>query len=154
MHSRGESDEEPTPDFRRTVSLFWPLWLMPVVIGGGLVLSVQYAPDSIESFYTDTALPFLIASWIGLGFTTTWRLVRESALRENASPAIIAAVGILSAFILWSMLGFNVLWEDPWIFGVAIAPGFALARPLFERWLLRRAGQPTTSTSSTPEGAD
>ncbi len=141
------------PGFRRTVSIVWPLWLAPVVILGGLVLAVEYAPDSIESFYTDTAMPFLITYWIGLGFTTAWRLARESALRDNTPPGVVAAVGILSAVVLLYMLGgISVLWEDPWIFGVAVAPGFALARPFFERWLLRRASNSGSSVSSARQG--
>jgi len=118
------------------VLFFWPLWAMPVVVLGGLVLAT-YAPDPIESFYIDAGLPFLITFWIGLGFSYTWRYIRLSMPRESFTPAMIAAVGILSALVILSMLGgISVLWEDPWLFGVAVAPGFSLARPLVRRWLL------------------
>jgi len=135
--------------FRRTARIVWPLWVLPAVVIGGLV-AAQYAPDSVESFYTDKALPFLIAYWIGLGFTTTWRLVGESMAADNASPGIVAAVGILSALVLLSMLGgVKLLWEDPWLFGVAVAPGFAMARPLLG-WVLRRRPQPAPRPSPEP----
>jgi len=139
--------------FRRTIGLFWPLWLLPAVVIGGLVLAVPYAPGPLESFYPDQALPFLIAYWIGLGFTTTWWLISDSLRRDKVSPGIVAAVGILSALLLLSMLGgIELLWEDPWLFGVAIAPGFALARPRLGRWLFARRSRSSVSTSPPSEG--
>ena len=138
--------------FRRTVSIIWPVVVLPVAIIGGLVVA-QYAPDSVESFYTDQAVPFLIAFWIGSGFTMTWRLVGESMVADKTPPGIVAAVGIISAVIFLSMLGgVRLLWEDPWLFGVAVAPGFAMGRPLLD-WalrLLRRRPQPAPS----PERSD
>jgi hypothetical protein len=32
------------------------------------------------------------------------------------------------------MLGFNTLWEEPWLFGVAVWPGILMARPLLGRF--------------------
>jgi hypothetical protein len=118
--------------FRRTASIVWPLLATPVAVIAGIV-AVQYTSDTVESFYADDALPWIITYWIGLGFTTTWRLLSESARARNAPRGVIAAVGVLSAFVLLSMLGgVSVFWDDPWIFGVAIAPGLALARPLVQ----------------------
>ena len=125
---------------------------MPIVVFGGLAASV-YAPDPTESFYVDKALPFLITFWIGLGFTYTWRYVRDSAQGQPLPAATVAAVGVLSALILLSMLGgIGLLWDDPWLFGVAVAPGFAMARPLFERWLLGR--QQASRTNANPTRDD
>ncbi len=123
----------PTPI---PVLFFWPLWVMPVVVLGGLVLAT-YAPGPIESFYVDAGLPLLITFWIGLGFSLTWRYIRLSMPQGSFTLGMVAAVGVLSALVILSMLGgISVLWEDPWLFGVAVAPGFSLARPLVKRWVL------------------
>jgi hypothetical protein len=136
--------------FLRVASIVWPLWVAPIVIIGGLILA-QYAPDWFESFYTDKALPFLITYWIGLGFTTTWRLLRESARAQNTPAGVVAAVGVLSALVLVYMLGgVRVLWEDPWIFGVAVAPGFALARPFLARLVVGHRSEPAASAGASP----
>ena len=132
-----------------------PLYVLPIAIFGGLFLAVEYAPDGVEDFYVEKALPFLIAVWIGAGFTFTWGVVRESMLRDKAPPWMMAAVGLLSALVLLSMLdGWTLLWEDPWLFGVAVSPGFAMARPLIERWLGGRAlvaGVPVGGSAGPPE---
>lgn len=121
---------------RIPVLFFWPLWVMPVVVLGGLVLAT-HAPEGVESFYVDAGLPFLITFWIGLGFSLTWRYIRLSMPSGSFTPGMVAVVGVLSALVILSMLGgISVLWEDPWIFGVAVAPGFSLARPLVRRWAL------------------
>jgi hypothetical protein len=130
--------------------VFNPLLVLPAVIFLGLFLA-NSAPDGIESFYADAILPFLIACWIGFGFTEAWRHVRESMRLEGAPAGVVAATGILSALVLLSMLGgVSLLWEDPWLFGVAVAPGFAMARPAFERWVLGRSAQPTEGKESGP----
>jgi hypothetical protein len=150
---RREKTQESS--FQRALGLFFsPLWVMPVLVIGGLVVA-SYAPGPIESFYTDTALPFLLSCWIGLGFTYVWRHVRESMLRDDSPPGVAAGVGILSALILLSMLGgIGLLWEDPWLFGVAVAPGFAMARPLLQRWMPGRPQVPQTSAGSRTDGSD
>jgi hypothetical protein len=129
------------------VLFFWPLWVMPIVVLGGIFLAT-YAPHPIESFYIDKGLPFLLSFWIGLGFTYTWRYIRLSMPRESFTPAMVAAVGILSALVILSMLGgISILWEDPWLFGVAVAPGFSLARPLIKRWLLGAGAASSTDSA-------
>ncbi len=138
-----------------SIFVFWPLWAMPVVVLGGLVAAIAYAPDTIESFYVDKALPFLITTWIGLGFTLTWRYITEPMRQQNVPPGIVAGVGVLSALVLLSMLGgIKLFWEDPWMFGVAVAPGFAMARPLFERWLLGRQRMSQANGGPRPDGPD
>lgn len=135
-------------DIRTRVRLILPLCALPILIIGGLAVT-QYGPDSVESFYADTALPFLITYWIGLGFTNTWRLVREAARKDRTPPGVIAAVGVLSALTLLYMLGgVSALWEDPWLFGVAVAPGFALGTPLLRRWLDHRHPMEPRSAAS------
>jgi hypothetical protein len=120
-----------------------PLWVLPVVVILGLFLA-ESGPDAIGSFYTNTALPFLITCWIGFGFTEVWRRLREAARMEGTSQGVVAATGVLSALVLLSMLGgVRLLWEDPWLFGVAVAPGFSLAGPVLRRWLLRYSTQPS-----------
>jgi hypothetical protein len=152
--SDDKSGREQGLGFLRTASIVYPLWLFPIVVIGGLI-AVQYAPDSIESFYADDALPWLVTYWIGMGFTTTWRLMGESARAQGTPAGIVAAVGVLSALVLLSMLGgIRVLWEEPWIFGVAVAPGFALARPLVGRWLSGRRPQPAAASGPRPEPLD
>jgi hypothetical protein len=69
---------------------------------------------------------FLITYWIGLGFTNAWDLLKDSV--HGASPTVIAITGALSALIILGMLGGPaVVVEDPWLFGVAVAPGLQLA---------------------------
>ena len=115
-----------------------PLWVLPAVIILGLFLA-ESAPDGIESFYVEKALPFLTMCWIGAGFTFAWRHVRESMSLGGASQGVAAATGILGALVLLSMLGgINVLWEDPWLFGVAVWPGFSMAWPALQRRVLRK----------------
>ena len=132
-----------------------PLYVLPIAIFGGLFLAVEYAPHGVEDFYVDRALPFLIAVWIGAGFTFAWQVVRESMLREKASPWMVAAVGIGSALLLLSMFdGISLLWEDPWLFGVAIWPGLAMARPLLARSAAGRASVPQEAAPGAAEAAE
>ena len=145
---------EPSSPRSPSIFFFWPLWVMPVVVLGGQVAATN-APGPIESFYVDKALPFLITFWIGLGFTLTWRYISEPMRQQNVPPGILAAVGVLSALVLLSMLGgIRLLWEDPWLFGVGGAPGFAMARPLVERWLLGGQRASLTDRRSTSDGLD
>ena len=117
---------------------------MPLVVIGSLVLAVGFAPDGVEEFYTDYGFPFLVSVWIGMGFTYAWNVVAHPLRADEASPLVLGAVGVLGALVILSMLGgIRVLWEDPWIFGVAVAPGLRLGLPLLtdglERTLGRRA---------------
>ena len=140
LEGRGEREDRRQRRSLRSVLLraLNPLWVLPAVIILGLFLA-QSAPDGIDSFYTGTALPFLITCWIGAGFTEAWRHVRDSMRVEGAPAGVIAATGVLSALVLLSMLGgVRLLWEDPWLFGVAVWPGFLMARPALERWVLRK----------------
>ncbi len=121
------------PAFGGVLDTAVPLWVFPIVIFGGIILS-ERAPAAARDFFMATALPFLITVWIGAGFTFAWRVVRESMLREKAPSGMMAAVGILSALTLLSMLGgISLIWEDPWLFGVAVWPGLNMARGLIER---------------------
>jgi hypothetical protein len=107
---------------------------MPVVVIGSLVLAVGFAPDGVEDFYTDYAFPFLVSVWIGMGFIFAWDAVAHPLHADDAPPLLVGAVGVLGALVILSMLGgIRVLWEDPWIFGVAVAPGLRLALPLLSR---------------------
>jgi len=101
----------------------------PAVIIGGYILfgSSGFFADAWDDF----AGPFLIAYWIGLGFTNTWDIVKESM--HGAPPLMLAFVGVAGGLILLGMLGGpEVLLTDPWLFGVAIAPGLQLALPWWQ----------------------
>ena len=76
-----------------------------------------------------------------MGFTYAWDTVAHPLRSGAASPLVVAAVGVLGALVILSMLGgIRVLWEDPWIFGVAVAPGLRLGAPLLSRGLERVLG--------------
>ncbi|MPZ49072.1 MAG: hypothetical protein GEU75_07190 [Dehalococcoidia bacterium] len=104
----------------------WPLWAMPLAIFGGFGLAVAYAPQSIEDLYLDKLLPFLISTWVGMGFAFTWDMLSFSMAGVPKSVALITTV--LSIFILLNLAGgVQIIWEDPWFLGVAIFPGIRLA---------------------------
>ncbi|HEU0073926.1 MAG TPA: hypothetical protein VFS30_07925 [Dehalococcoidia bacterium] len=108
--------------------------LLPVIVLGGYVL-LGGAGGFVEDVWEDFAGPFLITYWIGFGFTMAWDIVTESMRTEAASPTVVGLTGLLSAVVILMMLGGpGALIEDPWLFGVAIAPGLRLAEP----WLARR----------------
>jgi hypothetical protein len=115
---------------------------MPAIVVGSLFLSFLL-PGAISGFYFDTVLPFLVSMWIGSGFTYAWDSLRASAHQQRFTPGMLALTGLLCSLFFFLMLGFDWLWHDPWLFGVAIAPGFALARPWLEgRLNTRRAAKP------------
>ena len=117
-------------DFRTRLRIFGPVWVMPPLVGGTLVLAVE-AGGTFESVYVDHMLPWLLTAWIGAGFTAAWEMLRESARLQRTPPLVVAATAVLGAlFILSQLGGVAVLWEDPWIFGVAVWPGIRLAGPL------------------------
>jgi hypothetical protein len=123
------SNAEPQPrEQHANVSvyrIFWPLYVLPVAVLGGLLLAVK-AGGGVEDFYVDKALPWLITTWIGAGFTSTWEMLRVAG--RSAPRGVLAATAVLSALVILGMLGGpSVLWEDPWIFGVAVWPGLQLA---------------------------
>jgi hypothetical protein len=107
---------------------------LPVIVIGGFVLaggSNGFFSDAWEEFLG----PFLITYWIGLGFTNAWDLLKDSM--HGVSPTVIAVTGALSALLILGMLGGPaILIEDPWLFGVAVAPGLQLALPW---WRKRKA---------------
>lgn len=125
------SDSGRNDDERREESLARPpsavpLWIAPVVVIGGSILVVALASGDIQSFYFSNVLPFLVATWIGLGFNFAWDTLRYSMKGEHR--VALAAAAVLSALVLLSMLGgVSTAWEDPWLFGVAVAPGFRIA---------------------------
>lgn len=127
---------------RARLRIFAPVYVLAVAVVGGLVGAIQIG-GSIEDFYVDRALPWLITAWIGAGFTSTWDMLAASAEASRAPRGVVAATGVLSAVVLLSMLGgISVLWEDPWIFGVAVWPGFRMAIS----WLRGRLGSDESSS--------
>ena len=105
-----------------------PLIVIPAAIFGGVFLSVAVLPGAIGDFYVDHALPFLVLLWIGQGFSYAWDVARVSTF--GAPPVVVAGVGVLSAFIILSMLGgVSTRWEAPEIVGVAVFPGLRMALP-------------------------
>jgi hypothetical protein len=109
----------------------------PVIVIGGYILfgtSSGFLSDAWEDFVG----PFLITYWIGLGFVTTWDVVRQSL--HGASPTVAAVTGILVALVILMELGGpQALIDDPWLFGVAIAPALELALPW---WRNRQTAAP------------
>jgi hypothetical protein len=126
---------------------------MPVIILGSVFLaagSSGFLPDLLGG-----ALPFMITFWIGSGFAFAWGTVRASMVADRAAPGVAAAVGILGALVMLSMIGLKTVWEDPWIFGVAIWPGFVLAKPWLERRIgprIRTAGRGVPVGQSSDQG--
>jgi hypothetical protein len=111
-----------------------------VVIGGYILFSTS--SSFLSDAWDDFVGPFLITYWIGLGFIMTWDVVKESL--HGASPLVAGVTGVLGALFLFGMLGGpKALLDDPWLFGVAIAPGLELALPW---WLSRQA-------AGTPSGS-
>jgi RsiW-degrading membrane proteinase PrsW (M82 family) len=104
---------------------------MPFIVVGGFFLAYELG-DPIESAYDGFVGPFLFTYWIGLGFTSVWDTIKQQMLEHRFTPGMMAAVGALGGLIILSQLGFDTLWHDPWLFGVAVAPGFALLRPWLE----------------------
>jgi hypothetical protein len=99
---------------------------LPVVVLGGYVF-LGGAGGFVEDAWEDAVGPFLITYWIGFGFTMAWDVVTESMHTEGASPTVVALTGGLTALVILMMLGGpGALIEDPWLFGVAIAPGLRL----------------------------
>jgi hypothetical protein len=108
--------------------------VVPLLVLGGYVF-LGNAGGSVEDAWDDALGPFLITYWIGVGFTIAWDVVADSARLEGTNPTVVALTGLLSAAVIFMMLGgIGALIEDPWLFGVAIAPGLRLASP----WLSGR----------------
>jgi len=111
--------------------------LVPAVLIGGYLFF-----SSRDGFFADAwdgfVGPFLFTYWIGLGFVITWEVVRHSLHTDKASPRTVALTSLVVAVFMLMMLGGPaVLFEDPWLFGVAIAPGIELGLP----WLQGRTSQ-------------
>jgi hypothetical protein len=100
--------------------------LVPAVLIGGYFLASE-AGGFAQSAWDDFAGPFLIMYWVGLGFTYTWDIVRESV--KGARPGVVAATAGAVLLVLVVMVGPVELIDDPWLFGVVIAPGIELALP-------------------------
>jgi len=108
---------------------------VPLVVFGGY-LFLGSAGGIVEDAWDSVIGPFLITYWIGLGFTIAWDVLTQSMHVEGASPTVVAVTGVLSAIVIFMMLGgIGALIDDPWLFGVAIAPGMRLAGP----WLSSKA---------------
>jgi hypothetical protein len=119
-------DDRPNEDPHAHQPSVLPLWAMPIIVFGGLVLAVSYAPDSIEDLYVGRLLPFLISTWVGLGFSFTWDML--SASMSGAPKSLALATTLLSILVLLHLAGgIQVIWEEPWFLGVAIVPGARLA---------------------------
>ena len=100
-----------------------PIALPFVVIGG--YIAADYAGGILSDVYEDFGGPFLITYWIGLGFTNMWDIVKQSL--HGASPLILAVVGVGGSLFMLGMLGGpEVIVDEPWLFGAAIAPGLEL----------------------------
>ena len=116
--------------------------LVPAILIGGYVF-FSSRDGFLADAWEDFAGPFLLTYWIGLGFVITWEVLRRSLHQDKASPRAMALWGIgLGLFMLMMLGGPAVLIEDPWLFGVAIAPGIELALP----WLHGRAARAATTT--------
>jgi hypothetical protein len=103
----------------------------PAVIIGGYIL-FSSGTGFFSDAWDDFIGPFLITYWIGLGFTNTWDIVKQSL--HGAPPLMLALVGVAGSLILLGMLGGpEVLVTDPWLFGVVIAPGLQLVLPWWQQ---------------------
>jgi hypothetical protein len=108
--------------------------LVPAVLIGGYIF-FSSRDGILADVWDDFVGPFLFTYWVGLGFVITWDVVRHSLNADRASPRTVALTGIAVAVFMLMMLGGpSGLFEDPWLFGVAIAPGIELAMP----WLQGR----------------
>jgi hypothetical protein len=120
-----------------------------VVIGGYVLFSGSHGllADAWDGFIG----PFLITFWIGLGFTTTWDVVRQELHGSSPKTLAIAGVGI-GLFMLMMLGGPRVLLDDPWLFGAAVAPGFELALPWWRQHQAK--GQQTTTGPALESSED
>ncbi|HXH22762.1 MAG TPA: hypothetical protein VNN10_12100 [Dehalococcoidia bacterium] len=126
----------------------WPLCVLPAAIIGGLFGALSIG-GKVEDIYGDL-LPFLVTTWIGMGFTYAWDMLRYTMHIEKASPVVVAATGVLTAVFMLSALGWQTLWQDPWVFGAVVWPGIQMARPVVERLLASRAGAGTPASPGSP----
>jgi hypothetical protein len=104
--------------------------LVPVAVLGGYILSSMtgFISDAWDRFLG----PFLITYWIGLGFTNMWQVTKASM--KGFSPGMAVATVAVIIFVLLGMLGgIQALIDDPWLFGVVIAPGLDLVLPYLRR---------------------
>lgn len=108
-----------------------PIALPAAVIGGYIVTGS--IGGLVNDAWEDFLGPFLITYWIGFGFTLTWDYIREAMHVDGASPTLVAITGVFCALVILAMIGFDTLLSDPWLFGVAVAPGFRLAGPWLQK---------------------
>jgi len=126
--------------------------LVPAVLIGGYIF-FSSREGVIADAWDGFVGPFLFTYWVGLGFVITWEVVRQSLHADKASPKTIALTGFAVAVFMLMMLGGPaVLFDDPWLFGVAIAPGIELAMP----WLRGRsvAEEPPANEARDLEAGD
>ncbi len=128
---------------RTALRIFAPAYVLAAAVIGGFALAREFG-GSFEALYVGHLLPWLITVWIGAGFSCTWELVARSAEASRAPRGVVAATGVLSAIVLFVMLGgVSALRVDPSLFGIAIWPGLRLAVP-WVRSRLTSGPQPET----------
>jgi hypothetical protein len=130
--SRDAGEAPPKPSF-------WPLYLMPPLLAG-LTIGAFLVGGFVLDLYEDFGFPFLITLWMGMGFGFAWDSVRYSMHAERMPPIVVAGTGILGALVLLSMIGIDSLWEEPWLFGIAVWPGIQMARPFLGQVLKEYTG--------------
>jgi hypothetical protein len=105
--------------------------LVPVAVFGGYFLTPT-AGGVMADAWDGFVGPFLITYWIGLGFTNMWEIAKAEL--KDFSPRMAIVTVVLVIFILLSTLGGPAaLLDDPWLFGVVIAPGIDLILPHLRR---------------------
>jgi hypothetical protein len=100
----------------------------PIVLAVGMYLSVN-GPGWWNHFFTAHALGFLLAFWIGSGFSFMWWMLRDQARQVPGGELSAAAIG-LAGLLLVGGLG---LLSDPSYLGVTVWPGLSLLRSTMQR---------------------
>ena len=101
--------------------------LPPAVIGG--FFAAEEIGGFVQDIWDDFLAGFLITYWIGLGFLYAWDQVREAVKDAKPKNVALTVCGVLLVLVV--MAGPVSLIDDPWLFGVVIAPGIELALPYF-----------------------
>jgi hypothetical protein len=110
-------------------------WLAAAGITVGFVVA-EYVPGRIASLYVESLGPLAASCWLGFALRRLWRGAPETLARQS-SPVLYALLAFCCMLLLLG--GFRLLWVDPWLFGIAVAP-------LWEaiKILQRRAGAPAS----------
>lgn len=123
-----------------------PAIAVPLLVIGGYLVAPS-AGGFLGDFWDDFLGPFLITYWVGLGFANAWFVLRRDMHAGRLSPGIQAATAAAVIVVFLIMLGGpQALLDDPWLFGVVVAPGMELILP----WLLHKAG--TADGRAQPSG--